>query len=89
MLTCFGPASRNRSVGVRIGKGEKLDDIIKSMNEVAEGVPTILAARKLAEKLKLIDSLPLLSAIHALVYTHASPVALLKRLMTLPVQIED
>ena len=28
MLTCFGPASRNRSVGVRIGKGEKLEAII-------------------------------------------------------------
>ncbi len=89
MLTCFGPASRNRSVGVRIGKGEKLDDIIKSMNEVAEGVPTILAARRLAEKLKLLEALPLLNAIHALVYTDISPVALLKGLMSLPVQIED
>lgn len=42
MLTCFGPASRNRTVGVRIGKGETLDSITASMKEVAEGVPTIL-----------------------------------------------
>jgi len=40
MLTCFGPASRNRSVGVRLGKGEKLQAILDSMGEVAEGVPT-------------------------------------------------
>ena len=35
-----GDASRNRTVGLRIGKGEKLEDIIKSTNTVAEGVLT-------------------------------------------------
>ncbi len=35
MLTCFGPASRNRTVGVRLGKGEKLDDILASMGEAS------------------------------------------------------
>jgi len=38
--TCFGPLSRNRNVGIRIGKGEKLEDIRNDMNEVAEGVET-------------------------------------------------
>ena len=38
--TAAGDASRNRTVGLRIGKGEKLEDIIKSTNTVAEGVLT-------------------------------------------------
>ena len=40
MLVCAGDASRNRTVGLRLGKGEKLEDIIKSTNAVAEGVLT-------------------------------------------------
>lgn len=34
MLTCFVSLSRNRTVGVRLGSGEKLDDILSSMNQV-------------------------------------------------------
>lgn len=34
MLTCFVNLSRNRTVGVRLGSGEKLDDILSSMNQV-------------------------------------------------------
>ena len=34
MLTCFVSLSRNRSVGVRLGKGEKLEDILASMHQV-------------------------------------------------------
>lgn len=41
MLTAFGSLSRNRQVGVRLGKGEKVEDILASMGEVAEGVCTL------------------------------------------------
>lgn len=34
MLTCFVNLSRNRTVGVRLGSGEKLDEIVTSMNQV-------------------------------------------------------
>lgn len=34
MLTCFVNLSRNRTVGVRLGSGEKLDEILSSMNQV-------------------------------------------------------
>jgi glycerol-3-phosphate dehydrogenase (NAD+) len=34
MLTCFVSLSRNRTVGVRLGSGEKLEDILNSMNQV-------------------------------------------------------
>lgn len=36
MLTCFVSLSRNRSVGVRLGSGEKLDDILASMSQVRQ-----------------------------------------------------
>lgn len=35
MLTCFVNLSRNRTVGVRLGSGEKLDEILNSMNQVS------------------------------------------------------
>ena len=40
VLTCTGDLSRNRTVGLRIGRGEKLADITASMKAVAEGVLT-------------------------------------------------
>lgn len=42
-LTCFGPLSRNRTVGVRLGKGEKLEDILSTSRQIAEGVATAKA----------------------------------------------
>lgn len=41
---------RNRTVGVRLGKGEKLEDIQNSMSAVAEGILTSKSAHHLAEK---------------------------------------
>ena len=40
MLTCFVNLSRNRTVGVRLGSGEKLENIISSMNQVSQNFPT-------------------------------------------------
>ena len=42
-LTCFGPLSRNRTVGVRLGRGEKLSDILSTSKQIAEGVATAKA----------------------------------------------
>jgi len=50
VLTCTGGLSRNRQVGLRLGKGEKLEDVVASLGMVAEGVKTALAARKLARR---------------------------------------
>jgi glycerol-3-phosphate dehydrogenase (NAD(P)+) len=49
VLTCTGDLSRNRSVGLALGRGEQLADIVRSMNGVAEGVRTTTAACALAE----------------------------------------
>jgi len=50
VATCTSPKSRNRTVGERLGRGEALDDIIASMNMVAEGVKSSRAILGLAEQ---------------------------------------
>ena len=50
-LTCTGDLSRNRQVGLRIGRGERLEDIVRSLGMVAEGVKTTIAAHDLAARL--------------------------------------
>src|SRR5207244_8374963 len=49
VLTCTGGLSRNRSVGVQLGQGKKLADILAGTRTVAEGVGTAKAAKALAE----------------------------------------
>ena len=53
VLTCTGGLSRNRQVGLRLGQGEKLEDIERSLGMVAEGVKTAFAARELAHSLNV------------------------------------
>jgi glycerol-3-phosphate dehydrogenase (NAD(P)+) len=50
IATCVSPFSRNRTVGERLGKGERIDDIIASMKMVAEGVKTAGTVMELAER---------------------------------------
>ncbi|VAX21168.1 Glycerol-3-phosphate dehydrogenase [NAD(P)+] [hydrothermal vent metagenome] len=50
VLTCSGDLSRNRSVGIRIGKGEGLKEILDSMTAVAEGVATSVSVYNLARR---------------------------------------
>lgn len=50
-LTCTGSLSRNYTVGVQIGQGKKLDDIISEMRMVAEGVKTTRSVYNLSKKL--------------------------------------
>ena len=42
MLTCFVNLSRNKTVGMRLGSGEKLDDILGSMNQVFENLQVLM-----------------------------------------------
>lgn len=50
LLTATGDLSRNRQVGVRLGKGEKLDDILTSLGQVAEGVHSARMVAELARQ---------------------------------------
>ncbi|MDD6181557.1 MAG: NAD(P)-dependent glycerol-3-phosphate dehydrogenase [Desulfovibrionaceae bacterium] len=62
MLTCTGDLSRNRQVGVRLGRGESLPDIVASLGMVAEGVRTAAAAWKLSRRLDV--EAPIIEAMH-------------------------
>jgi glycerol-3-phosphate dehydrogenase (NAD(P)+) len=48
VLTCTGTLSRNRTVGVELGKGKQLDEVLRSRETVAEGVTAAQSARELA-----------------------------------------
>ena len=48
IVTCSSPSSRNRTVGERLGRGEKIDEILGGMVQVAEGVCTAPPAMELA-----------------------------------------
>jgi glycerol-3-phosphate dehydrogenase (NAD(P)+) len=50
VLTCTGTLSRNRHVGIELGRGRSLDDILSGMKMVAEGVRTTTAAIALGER---------------------------------------
>jgi len=51
MTTCYSPTSRNRTVGERIGRGERPEDVVASMAQVAEGVKTAAPVRELGHRL--------------------------------------
>jgi glycerol-3-phosphate dehydrogenase (NAD(P)+) len=65
-VTCFSPLSRNRLLGERLGRGEKLEAILASSVTVAEGYPTARAAVELARKFNV--TTPIIDEVHALPY---------------------
>ena len=66
MVTCTSEQSRNFRVGKRIGEGESIDDILKGMHQVAEGVRTSQAAYDLAQRFR--EPLPIIETIYAILY---------------------
>lgn len=86
MLTCFVKLSRNRSVGVRLGSGERLEDILASMSQVAEGVATAGAVVALARKYRV--QMPVLTAVARILDNELTPKTAVLALMSLP-QVEE
>jgi glycerol-3-phosphate dehydrogenase (NAD(P)+) len=81
VLTCTGGLSRNRSVGVELGRGRKLPDIISSMHGmVAEGVFTTHAAVQLAYTRKV--EIPITAQMDAILHQGKSPRDAIQELMT-------
>lgn len=71
VLTCTGDLSRNRSVGIELGKGRKLDEILSGMQMVAEGVKTTLSAYQLAAKLGV--DVPIIEQMYLILYQDKDP----------------
>ena len=81
VLTCTGDLSRNRSVGVELGKGRRLADIIADMHgAVAEGVFTTKAAVGLAGKKNV--EMPITAQMFAILENGKSPQQAIEELMT-------
>lgn len=71
IATCSSNLSRNHYVGYQLAKGYCLDEITASMPNVAEGIPTTMAAQRLAEKQRL--NLPIISIIYRILFEGVSP----------------
>jgi glycerol-3-phosphate dehydrogenase (NAD(P)+) len=79
IATCSSPQSRNRHVGVELGRGRSLDEIVDEMNMVAEGVKTTAAVLELAGRHAV--EMPLASFVGKVLYEGAQPADLVPELM--------
>ena len=79
VLTCTGELSRNRTVGMRLGRGESLRAILKEMRMVAEGVRTTRSVYHLAKRLKV--TMPICSEVYHVLYEGADLRGAVDRLM--------
>jgi glycerol-3-phosphate dehydrogenase (NAD(P)+) len=79
IATCSSPQSRNRHVGVELGRGRRLDEIVAEMNMVAEGVKTTAAVLDLAAREKV--EMPLAEFVGRVLYQGARPGDLVPELM--------
>ena len=88
VLTCTGELSRNRSVGVELGRGRKLIDVVAGMHGmVAEGVLTTNAAIGLGKRYGV--EMPITEQMYAILNEGKSPHDAIRELMTRPGKAED
>ncbi len=86
VLTCTGDLSRNRSVGLKIGKGIGLAEITGNMNMVAEGFKTARSAYELGKKMGV--DMPITSQVYNILYMGKNPKEAVKELMTRELKAE-
>ncbi|HLH19329.1 MAG TPA: NAD(P)H-dependent glycerol-3-phosphate dehydrogenase [Bryobacteraceae bacterium] len=79
VLTCTGELSRNRSVGVELARGRKLEEIVGSMQMVAEGIKTTSAAVDLARRYSV--EMPISGQMFQMLHFGVSPREAIQRLM--------
>jgi glycerol-3-phosphate dehydrogenase (NAD(P)+) len=63
--------SRNRYLGEQVGKGRRLDDVLKEMVMVAEGVATARSVRELEKKYDI--DLPIMTEVHQVLFENKDP----------------
>jgi len=79
IATCISGHSRNRGVGERLGRGELIDDIMKSMYMVAEGVGTTRAVYEIAKDQGI--EVPITECVYEIIYDKLSPEKSVEKLM--------
>ncbi|MFG0329770.1 MAG: NAD(P)H-dependent glycerol-3-phosphate dehydrogenase [Phycisphaerales bacterium] len=78
--TCFCPEGRNRSCGEALGKGRKIEEILRETDSVVEGVPTTKSVVALAEKYRV--EMPIATAVHAILFEDLDPIDAIAMLMS-------
>ena len=86
VLTCTGDLSRNRRVGLAIGRGQTLDQVLAGIHNVAEGVKTTEAVHALGQRRCL--ELPITAQVHAVLFEGKNPAQAVRELMTRPLREE-
>ncbi len=79
VLTCTGDLSRNRRLGMMIGKGMRLGEALKSLEGVAEGVETSRAVMSIARELKV--EMPICTEVYRVLFEAKSPLDSVKDLL--------
>jgi len=79
VLTCTGELSRNRRLGIQLGRGRRLEEILAEMRMVAEGVNTIAAAVELARRHAI--EMPITEQMYAILYSGRPPREAVRELM--------
>jgi glycerol-3-phosphate dehydrogenase (NAD(P)+) len=87
VLTCTGGLSRNRQVGIALGQGKSLKEILGSMQMVAEGVKTTAAAHRLALKEQV--EMPIVAHVHKVLFEGDTPAQAVAALMGRPQRSEE
>ncbi len=77
--TCFCPEGRNRSAGELLGKGIKLNDVLKQIQGIVEGIPTTRSVMALS-KIHNVE-MPITAAVHAVLFEHLDPIKGISQLM--------
>ncbi|MGB8952813.1 MAG: NAD(P)H-dependent glycerol-3-phosphate dehydrogenase [Candidatus Aminicenantales bacterium] len=80
VLTCTGKLSRNRSVGLELGKGNSLPEIISNMKMVAEGISTTLSAYQIAHRENV--EMAIFDQVYQILYKNKDPKKALLELMS-------
>ena len=86
VLTCTGSLSRNHTVGMKIGQGRRLDEVLSQMHMVAEGVRTAKSVYNLSRKLGV--EMPICQAIYRVLYEELPPDKALAQLMSRDLKYE-
>jgi len=87
VLTCTGSLSRNRSVGVALGRGKTIEQILSETRTVAEGVRTSKSAKELARMHGI--EMPITMEMYRVLFEGESPKLALQRLMSRSLKAES
>jgi glycerol-3-phosphate dehydrogenase (NAD(P)+) len=86
VLTCTGALSRNRHVGIELGKGRALAEILAETRMVAEGVGTAAALLALARESRI--EMPITEQVDAILHQEKSPREAIREIMDRPLKRE-